>query len=49
MHKWASKSEDIQEFLLQVKNEGKSQLKKASTEVAMFEAHEDIKRLRDNK
>jgi hypothetical protein len=49
MQKWATKPEEVQEFLRQVKNEGKSQMIKASTEVAMLEANEEIKRLRDNK
>jgi hypothetical protein len=49
MQKWATKAEDVQEFLRQVKYEGTSLLNKASTEVAMFEAYEEIKRLRDNK
>jgi hypothetical protein len=49
MQKWATKPEEVQEFLRQVKNEGKCKMSKASTEVAMLEANKEIERLRDNK
>jgi uncharacterized protein YigA (DUF484 family) len=49
MQKWTDKAEDVQDFLRQVKNEATSQLNKAAVEVALFEAHEEIKRLKDNK
>jgi hypothetical protein len=42
MQKWATKPEEIQEFLMQVKNEGRCKIDKASTEVALVEAYEEI-------